>query len=183
MYGCCSILPSHQPLTRTVFFNSLSHSTPLSHSHGHGHGHDDHGHGHHGSEDNKWYEDDSVMDPHEPPATRANPCFVTPYIRAFEEDGVWVVERERDPTLEEEVRFRVMKLLTFFDHVDASKIRKDSRFMDLGLDSLDIVELQMAVEEEFGVQIPDDLAEVCTCTYRSHTRKEDLTVEKKLRKF
>ncbi|RXG64430.1 acyl carrier protein, partial [Candidatus Atribacteria bacterium 1244-E10-H5-B2] len=44
--------------------------------------------------------------------------------------------------------------------VDESKITEDSSFVDdLGLDSLDIVELIMAFEEEFNLEIPDKDAE------------------------
>ena len=44
--------------------------------------------------------------------------------------------------------------------VDAGKVTEDSSFIDdLGADSLDNVELVMAFEEEFDVEIPDDAAE------------------------
>jgi len=44
--------------------------------------------------------------------------------------------------------------------VDESKISEDSSFVDdLGADSLDIVELIMAFEEEFDMEIPDEDAE------------------------
>lgn len=44
--------------------------------------------------------------------------------------------------------------------VEAEKVTEDASFIDdLGADSLDIVELVMAFEEEFGVEIPDDAAE------------------------
>jgi acyl carrier protein len=44
--------------------------------------------------------------------------------------------------------------------VDESKITEDSSFVDdLGADSLDIVELIMAFEEEFDIEIPDEDAE------------------------
>ena len=43
--------------------------------------------------------------------------------------------------------------------VDESEVTIDSTFIDdLGADSLDIVELIMAFEEEFNVEIPDDVA-------------------------
>ena len=43
---------------------------------------------------------------------------------------------------------------------DMEKITEDAKFIDdLGADSLDTVELVMAFEEEFGVEIPDDAAE------------------------
>lgn len=44
--------------------------------------------------------------------------------------------------------------------VDASEVKMESTFIDdLGADSLDIVELIMAFEEEFDTEIPDELAE------------------------
>ncbi len=44
--------------------------------------------------------------------------------------------------------------------VDAGKVTPDASFVDdLGADSLDVVELVMAFEEEFGVEIPDEAAE------------------------
>lgn len=44
--------------------------------------------------------------------------------------------------------------------VDADEVTLDATFTDdLGADSLDIVELVMAFEEEFGIEIPDEDAE------------------------
>ncbi len=44
--------------------------------------------------------------------------------------------------------------------VDPEKVTADASFVDdLGADSLDIVELVMAFEEELGVEIPDEAAE------------------------
>ena len=44
--------------------------------------------------------------------------------------------------------------------VNESKITKDAKFIDdLGADSLDTVELIMQLEEEFGLEIPDEDAE------------------------
>lgn len=44
--------------------------------------------------------------------------------------------------------------------VDADKVTESASFIeDLGADSLDTVELVMAFEEEFGIEIPDDAAE------------------------
>ena len=44
--------------------------------------------------------------------------------------------------------------------VEAADVAIDSTFIDdLGADSLDIVELIMAFEEEFGIEIPDEVAE------------------------
>ena len=47
--------------------------------------------------------------------------------------------------------------------VERDKMTPEASFIeDLGADSLDIVELVMAFEEEFGVEIPDDAAEKIT---------------------
>jgi acyl carrier protein len=44
--------------------------------------------------------------------------------------------------------------------VDAERVRTEASFIDdLGADSLDIVELVMAMEEEFDIEIPDEEAE------------------------
>ncbi|OIP55202.1 MAG: acyl carrier protein [Helicobacteraceae bacterium CG2_30_36_10] len=44
--------------------------------------------------------------------------------------------------------------------VNAEEVKEDSKFVeDLGADSLDVVELVMALEEKFDIEIPDDEAE------------------------
>lgn len=44
--------------------------------------------------------------------------------------------------------------------VDKSTITTDSKFADdLGADSLDVLEIIMGIEEEFGIQVPTDEAE------------------------
>jgi len=55
---------------------------------------------------------------------------------------------------------RIKKIIVDQLGVDESKITEDSSFVDdLGADSLDIVELIMALEEEFDIEIPDEDAE------------------------
>ncbi|MCC4246906.1 MULTISPECIES: acyl carrier protein [Stappia] len=55
---------------------------------------------------------------------------------------------------------RVKKIVIEHLGVDADKVTMEASFIDdLGADSLDTVELVMAFEEEFGVEIPDDAAE------------------------
>ena len=60
-----------------------------------------------------------------------------------------------------EVADKVKKIIA--EHLgidDMSKITEDAKFIDdLGADSLDTVELVMAFEEKFGIEIPDDAAE------------------------
>ena len=47
--------------------------------------------------------------------------------------------------------------------VDEDQVTEDASFVDdLGADSLDQVELVMALEEEFGIEIPDENAEKLT---------------------
>ncbi len=58
---------------------------------------------------------------------------------------------------------RVQKIVVEHLGVEADKVTQDASFIDdLGADSLDIVELVMAFEEEFGVESPDDAAEKIT---------------------
>ena len=58
---------------------------------------------------------------------------------------------------------RVKKIVVDHLGVDEAKVTENASFIDdLGADSLDTVELVMAFEEEFGVEIPDDAAEKIT---------------------
>ena len=55
---------------------------------------------------------------------------------------------------------RLKQLILDQLEVDPGEITLDARFIDdLGADSLDIVELIMAIEEEFELEIPDEHAE------------------------
>lgn len=55
---------------------------------------------------------------------------------------------------------RVKKIVVEHLGVDEAKVTDNASFIDdLGADSLDTVELVMAFEEEFNVEIPDDAAE------------------------
>ncbi len=55
---------------------------------------------------------------------------------------------------------RVKKIVVEHLGVEAEKVTDNANFIDdLGADSLDTVELVMAFEEEFNVEIPDDAAE------------------------
>ena len=59
-----------------------------------------------------------------------------------------------------DVAERVKKIVVEHLGVDADKVKAEASFIDdLGADRLDTVELVMAFEEEFGIEIPDDAAE------------------------
>uniref|UniRef100_A0A2K5XL24 Acyl carrier protein n=1 Tax=Mandrillus leucophaeus TaxID=9568 RepID=A0A2K5XL24_MANLE len=68
------------------------------------------------------------------------------------------------PLTLEGIRDRVLYVLKLYDKIDPEKLSVDSHFMkDLGLDSLDQVEIIMAMEDEFGFEIPDTDAEKLMC--------------------
>ena len=59
-----------------------------------------------------------------------------------------------------DVADRVRKIVVEHLGVEEDKVVENASFIDdLGADSLDTVELVMAFEEEFGIEIPDDAAE------------------------
>ncbi len=62
--------------------------------------------------------------------------------------------------MSEEILARVVKVVADQLSVDTAEIRPESSFQDdLGADSLDLVELIMAMEEEFDVKIDDEAAQ------------------------
>ena len=59
-----------------------------------------------------------------------------------------------------EIGEQVKKIVVDHLGIDESKVTSESKFIDdLGADSLDTVELVMAFEEKFSIEIPDDAAE------------------------
>ncbi|KAL2969975.1 hypothetical protein AAZX31_15G113500 [Glycine max] len=59
---------------------------------------------------------------------------------------------------------RVIALAKKYDKMDGSKVTETADFQkDLNLDSLDRVELIMALEEEFSIEIPDEKADKLVC--------------------
>ncbi|KAJ3757350.1 hypothetical protein EV360DRAFT_84085 [Lentinula raphanica] len=59
-----------------------------------------------------------------------------------------------------DIELRVLDVLKGFEKVDPAKLTTTASFeKDLGLDSLDAVEVVMAVEEEFMIEIPDEEAD------------------------
>tara|TARA_R110002167_G_scaffold134044_2_gene319361 strand:+ start:572 stop:811 length:240 start_codon:yes stop_codon:yes gene_type:complete len=62
--------------------------------------------------------------------------------------------------MSQDIADRVKKIVVEHLGVEEEKVTDGASFIeDLGADSLDTVELVMAFEEEFGLEIPDDAAE------------------------
>ena len=62
--------------------------------------------------------------------------------------------------MSDDIATRVKKIVVEHLDVDVDKVKENASFIDdLGADSLDTVELVMAFEEEFSIEIPDDAAE------------------------
>ncbi|XP_037238680.1 acyl carrier protein, mitochondrial [Falco biarmicus] len=71
---------------------------------------------------------------------------------------------ELPPLTLADIKERVLYVLKLYDKIDPEKLTAESHFMkDLGLDSLDQVEIIMAMEDEFGFEIPDGDAEKLMC--------------------
>ena len=74
----------------------------------------------------------------------------------------------------ENVFERVKKIVIEQLGVNESQITEDASYIDdLGADSLDTVELVMALEEEFGLEIPDEDAERITTISQTVTYIEE----------
>jgi acyl carrier protein len=59
-----------------------------------------------------------------------------------------------------ELQGKVIKLVSDATKVDAGNMSETTNFIDdLNLDSLDMVEMMMKMEDEFGVEIPEDETE------------------------
>ncbi|WWC96296.1 acyl carrier protein [Kwoniella sp. B9012] len=77
----------------------------------------------------------------------------------------------------DDITSRVLDVLKSFEKVDSTKLTPGASFTsDLGLDSLDAVEVVMAIEEEFAIEIPDAEADEITTVqkaidYVSHPTK------------
>ncbi|XP_053660568.1 acyl carrier protein, mitochondrial [Anopheles marshallii] len=81
------------------------------------------------------------------------------------QNGRWQLEIVRNYSAKEPltlqlIKERVLLVLKLYDKVNPEKLTLESHFInDLGLDSLDHVEVIMAMEDEFGFEIPDGDAE------------------------
>lgn len=59
----------------------------------------------------------------------------------------------------EELTARVRAVIAATQHLPEEKIAPDSTFAELGIDSLDGINILFAVESEFNINIPDDAAQ------------------------
>mgnify|MGYP000427219303 CR=1 FL=1 len=65
--------------------------------------------------------------------------------------------------MSEEIKGKIKKIVADHLGIEEEKVTEEASFIDdLGADSLDTVELVMAFEEEFNIEIPDDIAEKIT---------------------
>ena len=68
--------------------------------------------------------------------------------------------KEHEEDYMSDIEERTRKIVVEHLGVEEEKVTENASFIDdLGADSLDTVELVMAFEEEFGIEIPDDAAE------------------------
>lgn len=130
------------------------------HDHEHGHGHDDHSKSHTISSGQNGNPGDQ----------KRGFCSWATTSKRFAskgfgmgEEGAYPTSFNEDPPKElkiEEIQDRVLKVCAKYDKIDSSKLQLASHFVDdLGLDSLDHVEIMMELEDEFGLEIPDQDAE------------------------
>ena len=58
--------------------------------------------------------------------------------------------------MSEELTQRILKVIATSQKLDPEKVTADSTFEELGIDSLDGVNILFALESEFGIDIPDE---------------------------
>ncbi|KAM0745646.1 acyl carrier protein [Meredithblackwellia eburnea MCA 4105] len=77
--------------------------------------------------------------------------------------AVWKAAYSASALNADSIKARITDVLQSFEKVDPSKVTPTASFVsDLGLDSLDAVEVVMAIEEEFSIEIPDEEADKIT---------------------
>lgn len=78
-------------------------------------------------------------------------------VRGF---GSVKMQRTKEFMSKEEILLKVQGIVAEQLSVDLAEVKPEASFAnDLGADSLDTVELVMALEEEFDIEIPDEAAE------------------------
>ena len=59
-------------------------------------------------------------------------------------------------TAREEIEARVMQTIAKTQHIDVSSFTANSTFEEMKVDSLDGINIVFAIENEFGIDVPDD---------------------------
>lgn len=59
----------------------------------------------------------------------------------------------------EDLSKRVISVIAATQHIPVEKIAEESSFQELGIDSLDGINILFALENEFNINIPDDQAQ------------------------
>lgn len=86
--------------------------------------------------------------------------WVIAFVQTSINDQIQCLLIDTSGTVMSEIENRVRKIVVNHLGLDEDQVVDDASFIDdLGADSLDIVELIMAFEEEFGIEIPDDQTE------------------------
>ena len=83
--------------------------------------------------------------------------------------------------MDENVVKRVVEVIAKTQHLDAGKITLDSSYEELGIDSLDGVNILFALENELDIQIPDDAAKQIRGVRQTVEGVEKLLAEKAAR--
>lgn len=143
------------------------------------HHHDDHGgHGHHTEAGHGHSEPHGKIEAHHFTSAKnfaenllntqkRDFCTLTSFAKRYSSNlppGVeygtsFLADQKKMPSFDE-IQARVMKVCSKYDKIDSSQLNAASHFVDdLGLDSLDHVEIMMEFEDEFGIEIPDQDAE------------------------
>jgi acyl carrier protein len=76
------------------------------------------------------------------------------------------IHQKKETNVSATIEEKVKKIIVDQLGVDEAEVNPEAKFIDdLGADSLDTVELVMALEEEFGLEIPDEEAEKITTVW------------------
>ena len=88
-------------------------------------------------------------------------CIVPLSRRSYYENNVLMIPHKGDYYADPiDVGERVVRLVALHDNVrDPSAVRLHHKFEDLGLDSLDTVEILLMAEQEFGTELSDEVCE------------------------
>ena len=88
---------------------------------------------------------------------------IVPSFAVAAKDGTKLAQNPRRATrLPRSIADRARKIIVEHLGVEMDEVTNDKTWEELGADSLDLVELVMAAEDEFKVEIPDDTAEELT---------------------